>query len=176
MRRDAFPLGLIVVTALVVSPVWAGPSKKPQYATHTPSDQGYTAIFPSEVDTSTKELATTAGNMSVRAARSDFGGVVYSVTVTEFPDSFRDATAAKLLDATRDGMKGVDGNLAKESASNLDGVQGKEVRIEVGRSNAIRARMFFVNHRLYQVMVVGPKDKLDGGEPDQFLKSFGWAR
>lgn len=169
MRRS---LSLVVVFALV-APAVAAPKKKP--TPHTSGDEGYSVVLPGEPTTSSKKLATAAGNVTVRTTRVEFNGTVFSVVTTDYPDSFQDVTAEKLLDAVRDGMKSTDGSVVKESPHDAEAVRGREVRIEAGKSNAVRARVYFAKSRLTQVMVTGSKDGVSGAEADEFFKSFKWA-
>lgn len=168
---------LLVLLALAVPAV--ADSKKPKPQTHTSEDGLYSVIFPAEPSSSEKKVASTGGNLTIQTTRAEFAGVIYSVTFTDYPESFGAVSADKVLDGVRDGMKGNDGSIKKEEKTSLDGVPGRELRIEAGK-NAIRCRTFLVKQRLYQVMVTASskdsKGTVDGDEAEQFFRSFSWAK
>lgn len=166
-------LPLLILLVLTV-PVLAQ-SRKPKPQSYTSEDGRYSVIFLAEPSAADKKVASVGGNLTIQTTRTEYGGVVYSVTYTDYPEAFAAASADKVLDGVRDGMKGNDGSVKKDEKVTLDGVGGREFRIEAGK-NAIRCRTFLVKQRLYQVMVTGATKGIDGEEATQFLDSFQWSR
>jgi hypothetical protein len=171
VMRRGLTVGMVLV---LVAPALAGP-KKPDYHTHNDRAGGYTVVFPGEPKESSKTVASAGSNLDIHTARVEFNGVVYSVTHTIYPGSFGDVPSEKILDGVRDGMSKPDGTVAEEKVD-LDGVAGRSLRIDAGKKNAVRTTVFLSNRRLYQVMVAGPKEAVDGKDASDFLKSFGWHR
>ena len=141
------------------------------------SDAGrYAAAFPGKPRTETKELSTGPGRRAVPVTTDkvdDPSGAVFAVTVADYPESFRDVTPKAVLDGVRDGLKGPDGKLLTDGELTVGEAKhpGRELVIEAGR-NLIRARVYLVGTRLYQVTVTGPKGEAGGRRGDEFLKSF----
>jgi hypothetical protein len=83
--------------------------------------------------------------------------------------------AQTALDFARDGMvRNVNAQLTGESRIWLAGkYPGREVRAELpGKVGIVRARLYLVDRRLYQVMVVGRAPWANSADAGQFLNSF----
>jgi hypothetical protein len=139
----------------------------------------FRALMPRDRDIDQKELATGPGGVqavpvtTIRSVGPSKG--VYAVSYADYPETFRSVPARNLLDGVRDGLKGTDGKVVKDEETVLGTgdtkVIGREFRIEAGK-NAIRARVFYVGNRLYQVMVTGTMSAVDEKHADDFLRSF----
>ena len=166
---------LAVLAVLLAVGLTHADSRKSKPVTVSPAGSGFTAVFPAKPSDSEKELASAAGSLTVRTHRVTYNDVVYAVTVTEYPEAFADLPVEKILDGVRDGMKGSDGKVFEEKIE-LDGVAGRWLRIEAGKKNAIRVKVFLNQRKLYQVMVSGPLAGVGGKDADDFLASFGWPK
>ena len=141
-------------------------------------DGKFRVKMPRDPDLDRKELATGPGGVQsvpVTTVRSSSGKLVYAVSYADYPDTFRAVPAKTLLDGVRNGLKGTDGKVVKDEETTLGTgekkVSGREFRVEAG-NNAVRARAFLVETRLYQVMVTGPKSSVDSKSTDEFFRSF----
>ena len=137
-------------------------------------DGHFSVRFAKSPAISHRELATSAGVLSVETAKSESGrDPVYSVSFTTYPFNFGDVDAKTILDGVRDGLKGQDGELRTDQVIDQDDSQSvaRDVRITAGK-NTIRARLVMVDRRLIQVLAVGTKDSMDGKEVEAFFKSF----
>jgi hypothetical protein len=166
----------LTLALLFVAPVVSLGAERPKYTTHKDAGAGYTATFPGEPRKSNKVLASAGGDLKIETQRVEYGGMIYSVTVTTYPDSIADVPAEKILDGVRDGMKGTDGKLLTETSISRDEVIGRDLLIEAGKKNSIRAEVFLSKRKLYQVMVTGPKDLVANPESEVFLRSFQWYK
>lgn len=163
----------LLAVALLVGPATGGQRSKP--VPITPQGAGFTAIFPNEPTEVEKEVATAAGNLTVRKFRVEHRSVMYSVTVTEYPDGPGTVSVDELLEGVRDGMKGADGSVKAEEKIDLDGVPGRKLVIEAGR-NQTQAMAFLSGRRLYLVIAAGAKRSFREDELASFFKSFAWAK
>jgi hypothetical protein len=83
-----------------------------------------------------------------------------------------------MLDASRDGsVAKVSGKLIREGKLTLMGNPGRELVIETGSQTGpeirrLQGRLFIVGNRMYQIMVVAPKDQKSRPEPGAFLQSL----
>jgi hypothetical protein len=151
---------------------------KPKPTAITPSEAGFTAIFPNEPREMYKDIATAAGNVTVVTYRVELKSIVYSVSFTDYPESFGEIDPEKILTGVRDGMKG-DGSAKKDEKTHLDNIPGRDIVIEAGK-NQIRSRVYLSKRRLYQVMVSGTTkimaDQAREKEIESFFSSFAWAK
>ncbi len=76
-------------------------------------------------------------------------------------DNGRDQAAAKL-----------NGKVVSDMKRNLGTYPGREIHIEVPNLGLYRARMYIVQGRLYQSVVLGPRDVVLGAMSDRYLDSF----
>jgi hypothetical protein len=156
---------------LLLLPAAAAFAQKP--APYESPDGSFRVAFPKEPTVQSRKLATPAGQVPVTTTRIEaHKELVLSVTVTTYPDSFADVTPAKLFDAVRDGMKSADGTVKSEKEISFGAAKhpGRDVVIDAGKTT-IHARLILVDHRLYQVMLTGSKDRVAASE-GEFLKSF----
>jgi hypothetical protein len=133
----------------------------------------YSVVFPtkpSKTD-SEKVLATAGGNLTVTTSRSESSSVVYSVTYTDYPMAFKEASAAELLKGVVNGMKGNDGTVSGEADFDVPGGVGRVFTITAG-DNLVRGKVALVGNRLYLVQVSGKKDAAKVKPADEFLSSF----
>lgn len=133
-----------------------------------------------EPKSESKNLSTAAGVLEVKTERFEgVRDVMLAVVYTDYPESFREVDSRKLIDGVCEGMRGVDGKITRSREDTLGEGEststGRAVRIEAGR-NVIQARVFFVGNRLYQVMVSGPRDPVEGKVAQDFLSSFDLAK
>jgi hypothetical protein len=98
----------------------------------------------------------------------------YAVSWSEFsPAALKPGSEAKRLDNARDRVvAGTKGILKGEKRIALRGYPGREVEIDLDGKARVRARIFAVKNRLYQVIVLGPGNWVDGKETSRFLDSF----
>ncbi|MEO2090011.1 MAG: hypothetical protein ABGY75_11010 [Gemmataceae bacterium] len=120
---------------------------------------------------STKELATAAGSVTVRTHRGEYDKVAYAVTVTEYPETFADLAAEKILDGVRDGMKG-DGELKTDKAVTVSDAPARELEVTTKKKTGIRGIAVFYKRTLYVITAAGPSDALAKETATDFLKSF----
>jgi hypothetical protein len=80
----------------------------------------------------------------------------------------------KRLDAFRDGfVKSFKGKVLKEKKIELDGHPGRDLRIQPSTAaQLIRARVFVVKERRYQIYAKGPSETVSSQDVDEFLDSF----
>ena len=181
--------------AVAVCGLWAGvaladktprspPTPPSPPGKHTSDGGGFTVQFPTRPTSveDAKQIATPAGNQTVTTTKVETGGVVYSVSWTEYPESFGIVSAKEILDGVVGGMKGKDGRVfgfdGKDGTGediSLDGVTGRRLAVAAG-DNLARAKLYLKERRLYMVLVSGRREASQGGQADRFLDSFAWAK
>jgi len=101
----------------------------------------------------------------------------YAVAFADMPipSGERDAQIQARLDGARDGMvRNINATLTGSSFIRLNGkYPGREVRADLpGKKGILRARVYLVDRRLYQVMVVGTTSWANSPETTTFLDSL----
>jgi hypothetical protein len=102
------------------------------------------------------------------------GKTIYGANYCDFPAEIRKAPIKKVYDSSRDGaVANLEGKLVGEKEITLGKYPGREIQIEVaGGKQLFRARVFLVEQRLFQVVVMGTKEAAISKEADKFLDSF----
>lgn len=97
----------------------------------------------------------------------------YIVGYSDYPEAMmKKADTEKVLDGARDGaVKNVNGKLDWEKKVTIDGHSGRDFALSTERFKG-RDRIYLVNDRLYQVMLVGTKDFITSKDGEKFLDSF----
>jgi hypothetical protein len=101
----------------------------------------------------------------------------YAVAYADLPIAADEKVEAiqKRLDGARDGMlRNINATLVRESKITLKGkYQGREIEANLpDKKGLLRARLYVVNKRLYQVMVVGTTDYVRAESATKFLGSL----
>jgi hypothetical protein len=104
------------------------------------------------------------------------GGVAVGVADMPIPPNEAEAEIQKRLDGARDGaIQNVGGKQRSSDRITLDGkYPGREFSADLTKpANAqLRARIYLVGTRLYQVLVVGTSNYVNSAEANTFLNSF----
>jgi len=101
----------------------------------------------------------------------------YSVQWVDIPATAKEdeATLKKRLEGARDGGVGAVGGkvLADKEIKLGDKYPGRDFTGDIpAQKGLLRCRVYFVDGRLYQVMVVGKKEFVEGKDTNAFLDSF----
>jgi hypothetical protein len=142
------------------------------------AEGGFQARFPAAPESQNLPTATVVGNVEQKMFSVTQGVAFYAASFADYPQTaMKEAVPATVLDGARDGaVKNVQGKLVKEDQITLDGHPGRAIHIQAtaqGTSVRLDARIFLVNNRLYQMIVVRPGGGL-GSDQDvaKFLDSL----
>jgi len=164
-----------IVLGLVAIPATAG-KKPPPAVMHVSTEGKYRATFPAEPKVDTKSYATKLGVLPVTTEKHEVSpmALILSVTYTDYPREAGTITAKAILDSVRDGLKGKDGEVKTDDAITIGEAKhdGRELRITIGKDKVIRARVYLVGRRLYQVMAVGTITTVARPEADVLFNTF----
>jgi hypothetical protein len=139
----------------------------------TPKEGGFSILFPGVPKENKQETKTPAGTVAVTYYVVEKGGVTYVASFSVFPkESVKPRTEEKRLDNARDGaVASAKGKLEGERKIKMGKYPAREVLIR-GEKSFVRSRIYAVENRLYQTMVIGTRDQAKGKEATEFLKSF----
>jgi hypothetical protein len=147
------------------------------WVAHQSTTGGYSALFPVEPKTTSNKQATNAGEIEVNSAMATHADTSFAVATTDYPPDFIEpGDAETMLDDGRDGMVATyNGTVVKDEKIKLGDHPGRAVTIEAdaqGVTVKIISRFYLVDNRLYQLMIVGMKDKINEADATKFLDSF----
>ncbi len=160
-------IGLVTLAAVVAA-------QPPEFKLYASTEGRYKVQFPGPVKTDTvpikgdkAELMLTIDLVELR------GGTSFLVTFVDASDEVAKLPAAGRLDKVRDGNKGTDGKVESDKplTVGVEKHQGRDVLI-AKTDSYLRNRIVIAGNRLYQVMVLGPKDVVTSPSADRFIESF----
>jgi hypothetical protein len=174
MKTRVLFLGL-AAALLATASVLAAP--EPAWKEFTSRDGGFSVRMPKTPTEQTKSLKSPFGPVDVTMfqAISPKDGLLYQVAYNDFPAFLVQlADADDVLKAIPGGVaQGVNGKVLSNDKVKLGDHPGREFEIEVfGGQGVVHGRAYLVKDRLYQVMVIAPKDAADSPDINRFLDSF----
>ncbi len=183
MRRSLTPLMTIVLVLSGYQLVRAVPVPSPvvvaQSVWRSFQDPGgkFTVLMPGQPQQRKQTQQTRLGNLEINTFAVEQPGLsAHLVTYTDFPVEFiRTADPNKLLDNGRDEVvRRVQGRLLSESQVSLNGAPGRELKLKAPGELIIHSRIYLVEQRLYQLIVVTPESKATNlsGSIRGFFQSF----
>lgn len=140
------------------------------------SEEGaFSVLMPKNPSVEVQTVDTPLGPIDIRLFSAELSDIAFVVGYSDYPSAFvAQSNPVVVLNGARDGaVANVQGKLLSENVIFLDGYPGRELRIE-GPDAELTAvsRIFLVNNRLYQAMVVVPVDQSSTNEISTFLESF----
>jgi len=143
----------------------------------TSKEGGFTILFPGIPTESKQETKTPAGTITVTFFVAEQDSATYIGGFSVFPrETMKARTEEKRLDNARDGaVAAARGKLEAERKFHLKKHPARELLIK-GEKGFIRSRIYAVENRLYQTMVMGTKEQMKGKEVTRFLDSFQLAK
>lgn len=143
------------------------------------SDQNgkFSVMTPVSLKETVQAVDTAVGSVDIHLFIGEKGNSAYMVGYSDYPaEIIEQSDPAAMLDGARDGaVSNISGTLISETAITLDGNPGRELVItaKVDDSDAdVKARIYMVGNRLYQVLVIGVKGEVTPEDADAFLQSF----
>jgi hypothetical protein len=139
------------------------------------SEGAFSVLMPGTPTEQIRTAKTSSGSIDAHMFLVEHSDVAYMVAYSDYPNPIvQEITPKLILDGARDGaVANTQGKLARESIISLDGHQGRELQIEpAGGKVTITGRIFLVDRRLYQMMVLTPQGKDLTENVNKFLDSF----
>ena len=149
-----------------------------KWETFTSKDGKYSVSLPGKPTESEKKVDSSTGELTIHMALlAPNNDLAYLVTYNDYPEAALSGTDKDgMLDNVRDlNLKSFGGKVASEKKINIgkDKFPGREILLEKPSETAVyRARIFLVNNRLYQIVIVAPKDIATNMGTDKYLESF----
>ena len=125
-------------------------------------EAGFAAQYPAEPMVEMRDYATDqvpAGSVKERVYSTNSGGVIYAVNVADFTrtEAQKDKTIEEAVKKTAARGKVTH----DENSARIDFNYGREVRVEDADGTSYTNAIFFIDSKLYQIMVTYPKANSD---------------
>ena len=140
-----------------------------------PKDAGFSAKMPGTPTEKKQQVKTATGQLSVTLYIAEGRNEsLFVVSYTDYSEAdLKKAPVDKRLDQARDGaVEKSGGKLRGEKKIELDGQPGREIVIENNGEVIAKMRIYLVQRRLYQVMVLGNEPTFKSKDVGTFLDSF----
>jgi hypothetical protein len=133
---------------------------------------------PAVMEETQQSVQTPVGPINIHTFTAESDNAAYVVAYSDYPPEIVAQTdPTMLLDSSRDGaLNNLGGTLVSEEVIDLEGNPGRSLVIdtatETGDKATINSRIYLVENRLYQVLVVTPEGKEGKVDSASFLESF----
>ena len=162
-----------MLAAAAAALVFSATARAEEWKEQSLKDCQCTASFPGTPQTRTQKMQSAVGSLDSTMFLLEVPGqAFYALAYVDYPKELA-AKPDELLDGARDGaVAKIKGQLKTENKITLAGAPGRELRIEAPGDVVLQARIYLVNQRLYQSIVVVQKGRADAPENKKFLESF----
>ncbi len=139
---------------------------------------GFAVAAPRALEEDVASVETAVGPIDIHTFTTTQGETAYIVAYSDYPaDLITQSDPQQVLNGSRDGaVQNVGGTLVSEESIDLDGNPGKALVIDTttdtGDAATVNARLYLVDNRLYQILVVVPKGGEESTSTEAFLDSF----
>ena len=133
---------------------------------------------PTDLEESQQSVQTPVGPIDIHTFTAETKESAFVVAYSDYPAAIvTESDPQMLLDSSRDGaISNLRGTLVQEEKIELESHPGRSLLInattETGEPAVIDARIYLVNNRLYQILVVTPEKDTDPIKAAEFLNSF----
>jgi hypothetical protein len=165
---------LIVQLCLAAALLLAADDANTKPGDFAPKGGRFTVQMPGQPKEQTNKVNTAIGPIDVHLfVSAPDPNTAYIVGYSDYPEEMiKKSDSQKILDGARDGaVKNVNGKLDSEKKITIDGHPGRDFSIATEHFEG-RDRIYLVNNRLYQVMMVGSRDFVTSKDAEKFLDSF----
>jgi len=175
MRSVANLLSAVVVILIGVMGSGAYAQENSAWTSFTSAEGRFTVLMPAKPNTEVKDTNTAQGNLALHlfSAANDNG--YFLISYNDFPN-VDETNVQTALEAGRTGaIESMGGELVSErkiSMGNIPGLEFSAKKISEGPEIIANARLYFVGHRLYQLLVLAYKPHADSPDIQKFLTSF----
>lgn len=125
-----------------------------------------------------QSVETPVGPVDIYTFTAEADDSAYVVAYSDYPSEIIEQTDPQmLLDGSRDGaVANLGGTLVSEEDIDLEGNPGRSLVIDAttsqDQSATINSRIYLVDNRLYQVLIVSPEGEGAPEDAENFLDSF----
>ncbi|HTY08301.1 MAG TPA: hypothetical protein VMF29_03975 [Candidatus Edwardsbacteria bacterium] len=161
------------IIALVLVVLCAG-CAKPPLTQYVVDDGTWAILLPGTPKRSVTPVQTAIGPIDMIQYSSGGGNSYTALAYADYPSFIANAPALSLLEGARDGaLKNTNAKLVEDKERHLGEFLGKEIKADLPVAGyGMRAFIFLVKRRLYQIIIVGTKDEISSARADSIFFSF----
>jgi hypothetical protein len=174
-RREGRIFMKIKLLSLLGLALFFAGCQQPTWEELSSSEGAFSIFLPGSPTELTRTVNTAAGPIDFHFFLLEQKDIAYLVGYSDYPEiAVQKTNPEAILEGARNGaVASAQGKLLSELIISLNGYPGRELKIEpAGGEGTINTNMFVVDNRLYQVMVVTPKEKAFSKHVGKFLDSF----
>lgn len=138
----------------------------------------FSIAAPAAFEETQQSVETPVGPVDIYTFTAETDDTAYVVAYSDYPTEIIEQTDPQvLLDSSRDGaVTNLGGTLVSEEVIDLEGNPGRSLVINAtaneDQAATINSRIYLVDNRLYQVLVVAPEGESTPEASETFLDSF----
>ncbi len=170
---------VVILISLLLAFSLAACNRAPQPRELKSEAGRFSVLTPAPLEEMVQSLQTQGDKIDHHIFSGQLGDTGYFVSYWDYPPGLiQPDKLEKMLEASRDGsVAKVSGRLIRDNKLTLMGNPGLEMVIETGsqtgpEARRLQGRLFIVGDRMYQIMVVAPKDEKSRPETEAFLQSL----
>lgn len=130
----------------------------------------FSILMPTQPKVQEQPVDTDAGKLINHVFMAQSGTAAFAISYADYPQN--NADPQKVLDEVRQGaITGIKGTLISGKNITHKGFHGREFQAST-QGALYTSRIFIVNNRLYQMVVVAPIGQLSAADINKFLTSF----
>lgn len=151
------------------------PVKTPAWEEFSSSEGNFSVQMPGAPSHQTEQVQTAIGPIDMHLFSRELGSkIAYIVIYSDYPEVITRASPDQVLDGGRDAaVANSKGKLLSEERIFLDGGHaGREIVVEVPDQGVMKLRVYLVRQRLYQIMLLASKERIDSEENAKYFTSF----
>ena len=151
---------------------------KPNWQDFSSAEGRFSVLMPGTPKDKSQTENTPLGPITTHISIYSDNDSAFAVSYTEYPPSLMENfNVEKGLDGARNAQLGKFGSalISETPLSYQDTYPGRELQMTLTKGDgkhAIRNRMYLIKNRLYQVMIILPKDELFSKDAVKFMDSF----
>ncbi len=171
MKRTAIAV-MILFASLQLAV--AAPAQGKEFSS---KEGGFSVMTPVALEEASQEIDTAIGKIKIVMYGGQIGDASFQIGYNDYPKGFvtADNTAALLDGAVQGMVSNIGATLVSQKGVTLKGYPGKELvaTLKIEDMDAqVKARIFIVGSRLYQVVVVAASGAVTPETVDAFLQSL----
>ncbi len=175
--RAAMVAILVSAIAILVGVMGSGvvAQENSGWTSFTSPEGRFTVLMPAKPKIEVKDTDTAQGTLPLHLISASNENAYFLISYNDFPN-VEEANKQAALEAGRTGaIESMGGELVSErkiSIGNNPGLEFSAKKISEGSEIIANARLYFVGHRLYQLLVLAYKPHADSPDIQKFLTSF----
>lgn len=163
--------------AVLLLPAFAAAQDKLDFETFTFKTQGFSVLLPGTPKEQTNKVPSALGELTLKnfVVETHKGKAAWLISCTDYPaGTVKADNQDAILDAGASGAaQGVKGKLINQTKIMLDKkYPGRAIQVDAPNFGLYVSRIYLVGDRLYQIVVLGPKDVATSPEATKYLESF----